>query len=520
DKERAHQGYHYRCLGRLELGDMPGVYADLEAQARLAEELRQPSQTWYVEAVRATLATFEGRFHEAEERIPRAFRLGQRAQGSMAGVYRMLQLFALRREQGRLGELEAHLKRVADEFPIYYVLQCALAHLYCEVNKWTEAQEAFAVLARDGFATLARDDEWIFAMSLLAEVAESLGDFARAGEAYMLLLPYAQRNALSNPDVCTGSVSRPLGNLAAMAARWEEAEQHFQDALAMNSKGGAGPWVARTQYDYARMLLSRNLPRDRERALGLLTRALEACRALEMALAGKVSALLQELGAAPPVARVPALQSSREEAHRPSVRPSVFRREGEYWSIAFETDVFRVKDAKGLRFIARLLKTPGREFHSMDLVAAEEGRREETAMPQVLGSAAERITLRTAAWADTGEVLDAEARAAYRRRLAELEEELEEAQAWSDPERAARAREEMDFLVQELSAATGLGRRVRKTGSAAERARVNATKAIKAALVRIREHSPALARHLASTIKTGTFCSYTPDPRLPISWQA
>jgi len=304
DKERAHQGYHYRCLGRLEVGDMPGVYADLDAQAQLAEELRQPAQAWYVEAVRATLATFEGRFSEAEERIPSAFRLGQRAQGPMAGVYRMLQLFALRREQGRLAELEVQLTRVADEFPMYHVLHCALALLYCELNKRTEAHQTFEALARDSFAALARNDEWIFAMSLLVEVAESLGDLPRATQAYELLLPYAQRNALSNPDVCIGSVSRPLGILAAMMARWEDAARHFQDALAMNAKAGARPWVARAEYDYARMLVRRNLPRERKATLDLLTRALETCRELDMALAEKISALLDELAAAVSPSRV------------------------------------------------------------------------------------------------------------------------------------------------------------------------------------------------------------------------
>ncbi len=317
DKERAHQGYHYRCLGRLELGDMPGVYADLDAQAQLAEELRQPAQAWYVEAVRATLATFKGRFPEAEERIPHAHRLGQRAQGPMAGVYRMLQLFALRREQGRLAELEVHVKRVADEFPMYYVLHCALASLYCDLNKWTEAQQIFEALARDGFAALPRNDEWIFGMSLVAEVAESLGDLPRAAEAYELLRPYARRNALSNPDMCIGSVSRTLGILAAMMARWEQAAAHFQDALAMNAKTGARPWVARTQYDYARMLLARNLLGDRKTAADFLTRALESCSELEMALGEKVSALLEELGGAVPPACV-----SVEAQERPRGTPA------------------------------------------------------------------------------------------------------------------------------------------------------------------------------------------------------
>jgi hypothetical protein len=77
----------------------------------------------------------------------------------------------------------------------------------------------------------------------------------------------------------------------------------------------------------------------------------------------------------------------------------------------------------------------------------------------------------------------------------------------------------MQFLADQLAAAVGLGGRDRRTGSAAERARVNITKAVKTALARIRVHNPALAGHLDATIHTGTFCSYTPDPRAPITWR-
>ena len=120
---------------------------------------------------------------------------------------------------------------------------------------------------------------------------------------------------------------------------------------------------------------------------------------------------------------------------------------------------------------------------------------------------------------DAGPVLDDRAKASYRARLLELEDDLNEATAWSDPDRAARIRAEMDFLADELAAAVGLGGRDRIVGSPAERARVNITRAIKAAQVRIRDHSTTLADHLDATIHTGTFCSYSPDPRAPITWR-
>jgi hypothetical protein len=113
-----------------------------------------------------------------------------------------------------------------------------------------------------------------------------------------------------------------------------------------------------------------------------------------------------------------------------------------------------------------------------------------------------------------GALLDAKAKAAYQARLVELEE----AEGFSDSVRAAQARQEMDFLVGELARAVGLGGRDRRAASHAEWARLNATRAIRAAVANLARQNPALGRHLAATIRTGRYCSYTPDPRAPIVW--
>jgi MOSC domain-containing protein YiiM len=117
-----------------------------------------------------------------------------------------------------------------------------------------------------------------------------------------------------------------------------------------------------------------------------------------------------------------------------------------------------------------------------------------------------------------GPVLDAQAKHAYRRRFAELDEELE-ARAWQDGERAACVREEIDFLASELAAAFGFGGRDRETASPAERARISVTKAIKTAIRMIERESPELASHLASSIRTGRFCRYAPPAAAPPRWQ-
>lgn len=182
---------------------------------------------------------------------------------------------------------------------------------------------------------------------------------------------------------------------------------------------------------------------------------------------------------------------------------ALFRREGEFWTIAFEGAAFRLRDTKGLSYIAALLREPGRELHALDLLAVQPADDEVRRPP---GS-------------DAGPILDGQAKAQYRARLDELAEELREAEQWNDRERVARATEERESLTHELAAAVGLGGRDRKAASDAERARVNVTRSIKSALERIAEHSPALSRHLDATLRTGQYCSYVPDPRVPVRWE-
>jgi hypothetical protein len=193
-------------------------------------------------------------------------------------------------------------------------------------------------------------------------------------------------------------------------------------------------------------------------------------------------------------------------------RPNLFRREGEYWTIAYEGESFRLRDLKGLRYLARLLGERGREFHVLDLVTMESGAAGGPGGRREPGLTVTRPT-------GLGPLLDAGAKEAYRRRLRDLEEELEDAREAADPARALRLEREREFLIAELARAVGLGGRDRKTAAPAERARVSVTRAIRAALARIREHNPTLSNHLDRTVRTGTYCSYQPDPRAPADWR-
>ncbi len=196
-------------------------------------------------------------------------------------------------------------------------------------------------------------------------------------------------------------------------------------------------------------------------------------------------------------------------------RRNVFRREGDYWSISYGGNTFRLKDAKGLHYMARLLREPGREWHVLDLVGVEESLGSGPTSERLVGKASE---LRPVGGVYEP-ILDARAKAAYEHRIEDLREQLKEAEEWGDLERGARARQEIEAISDELTRATGLGGRERALGSDAERARVNVTRVIKAVVRRIDGYCPELRHHFASTLRTGIYCSYNPDPRLPTSWQ-
>jgi len=201
----------------------------------------------------------------------------------------------------------------------------------------------------------------------------------------------------------------------------------------------------------------------------------------------------------------------------------IFRHEGEYWTVAFAGTVRRIRDIRGMRYLAHLLSHSHDEVHVLTLAA-------ESPMPLESESTSESTRQRAAdlgataaavptGFTDAGEVLDPQARAAYRQRLQELRAELDEAQAYHDTGRIEKLQTELEFLTRELSQAVGLGGRTRKAASATERARINVTKALKIAIRKIAEQHPALGQHLAQTIRTGTFCVYKPSPHHPTTWQ-
>ena len=191
---------------------------------------------------------------------------------------------------------------------------------------------------------------------------------------------------------------------------------------------------------------------------------------------------------------------------------NVFRREGDYWLVEYEGLAVRLHDAKGLHYLARLLGEPGGEVHVLEMVSSErEG---------AVGTTSTREDGLTMSHdMDSGVLLDAQAKAAYRRRLAEIEDDIDQARLLGDGERAAQAHAEREFLARELSRAVGLDGRDRRADSSSERARASVTRAIRQAMVRITGHHPVLGEHLRHTIRTGTYCRYLPGAPMPTTWK-
>ncbi len=205
----------------------------------------------------------------------------------------------------------------------------------------------------------------------------------------------------------------------------------------------------------------------------------------------------------------------------------MLRKEGEYWAIGYGGKSFRLKDTKGLVYLAHLLRHPATEFHVLDLVGGIAGRHDDDEpKPSADGlphgdEDLQKAGIHVGHLGDAGEMLDDQAKVAYRRRLAELHEELDEAKEFGNVERAERAEQEIDALTKELSRAVGLGGRNRRAASASERARQSVTKTIKAVIERISESDSALGDILSRCIRTGTFCSFqpSPNPDLAIAWE-
>jgi hypothetical protein len=194
-----------------------------------------------------------------------------------------------------------------------------------------------------------------------------------------------------------------------------------------------------------------------------------------------------------------------------------FRREGDYWTLIHDGHVVRLKDSKGALYLACLLAQPRADIHVLELAGMAAGGHDPRER-SISATEAAKLGL----WPITGEssttVLDLRARTAYRERLEQLEESLCTADELGDVEHRARAEAERSMIERELALAMGLRGRGRRAPAATERLRVNVTRTIKSVLRKILQVDPDLGRHLATSVRTGAFCTYSPDPGVRDDW--
>jgi DNA-binding SARP family transcriptional activator len=281
DTERVYAGHDHRLHCLWVLADRAGVDVELDALGTLADELRQPTHHWSVRTGRTMVALMEGRFDQAEQLIAETHTVGERAV-SWNVVSHRLALFVLRREQGRLAELEDTIRRSVHEYPRLPRFGCAVAHLYAELGREQEVRAQLRSLLSGDLAHEQRDAEWLFGMSLLADPCRRLGDQDAAKQMYSMLLPYERLYAQVPVESVFGSVARGLGVLATALGRLDDGERHFEVAIEIERRMRARPWLAHAQHEYAAMLLARGNAGDSQRAKTLLEDALKSYRELGM----------------------------------------------------------------------------------------------------------------------------------------------------------------------------------------------------------------------------------------------
>ena len=490
EDELAFQGHGWRIQDRLELGD-PGALDEIDVCTYLATKLKQPLYDWQAALIRGARLLIEGRWREFDHLAEQALQVGR---GPIRGAPYAFCIQSLVTEavRTRRDQLVQMLSYAADAYPYIPGFRHLLAYVYLENGEIATLHMQFERLATDDFANLRRDANWAYSTALAAILCAAVKDTRRAAILYQSFHPYRGRTVvIPYVAVYMGPVAYYLGILAALRCEWEAATEHFEAALAMDARLGAIPFTARTQCEYARMLLARAQVGDTERAQSLLRDALATARKLDILLL---------------IERVRALQDGASGFHEVGDRASsVFRREGEYWTIAYADTGIRLRDTKGLQYIGHLLAHSGRDIHVADLVApaGEPGN----------GAGGRRRPVE----GDLGAVLDRRATAEYKRRLTELREELEEATAAGDIGRADRRRHEIELITREVAAAYGLGGRARKAGDPVERMRKAVTNQIHRAVGKIRAAHPELGRHLANALKTGFACAYRPEQ--PVAWR-
>jgi tetratricopeptide (TPR) repeat protein len=498
-------GLCWRAADLFHLGD-PGALRVLEELRERASALACQNILYIVGVIDVMLLVRQGRLDEAETAAHRSYEFGE-AVGEVDTLgYLSTHLLGIRWCQGRDTELLDVASEVAESPTLIraeFALRASTAAIAARAGQPERARGMLERLAPGGLTALPRSSTWAAGIAAVVEAAAELDDPGLAREAYDLLAPFADLPVVASVAVmCLGSTERSLGVAASTFGDHDRAASHLERAVAANRRLGNRPLVAIARADLAAVLARRDDPGDHARAAELLEHAVG--EATSMGMMPRAAAWQSALAALRARARgEDRVGVHHEDAGGASAASAAsggpagaIYQVGGRWVVALDGREARVGDLVGMTYLVELLTRPGQQISALTLVARGE----------------------IAADHARQDLLDGDARAAYEARARELSEDLAEAEANNDIGLAERLRTELDALVDEITAATGLSRRARTFTDNAERARTAVRKAIKRAIDAIDDGDPMIAELLRSTITTGTTCAYRPDPRTTVTW--
>lgn len=419
----------------------------------------------HCDTVQACLLCELGRWSEAEALLVRSAATFEQTMGQ-PGFHPTILLADLRIRQGRLGDAEALLLPFAQSFE--GLLPTARLHLA------RGDADLAAATARRGLRALGSDHlRAVELLAVLADADTARGDHDAADAACTLLVERV--DTVANPVLAARGVPARARHLAATG--------NVAEALALLETTLDSLDRSRSPLQQVLLLVESARLRD---ASGDRAGATVDARAASATLDG-LDVVLPEADRS--------LLDRLLDRDRPGPRPpATLRRDGKGWVVAHDGREARLRDSKGLRYLAELLAAPGVERHALDLVDRIEG----------VGDVDRRRL------GDAGDLLDATARDTYRRRLEALRADIDDAIAGGRLDEAETMQAEHDALVGQLAEAFGLGGRSRRASSTSERARLNVTRALRSAIRQIDEALPAAGASLDRSIRTGGFCVFSP----------
>jgi DNA-binding CsgD family transcriptional regulator/tetratricopeptide (TPR) repeat protein len=282
----------WRVVALMVLGELEAARRDLAEFLEAAQRTRQPFWRFAAELIGSAIALCEGHVDEAEAGAERSRELEGLLRGRETSGIHGIQMFSIRREQGRLGELAPAMRVLAHGDGSAAAWGPGLVALLVDLGMHEEARRELARIRAHGLEPF-REALWLASLTYVTDACAAVGDEEVAALVRPELEPHAGTFVVVGYGVaCYGAADRYLGMLATTLGDWELAESHFDTALELNGRMGADTWLAHTAYEYGRMLLGRGRAEDASRVASLLTQAAALAERIGMpALLARIDAL-------------------------------------------------------------------------------------------------------------------------------------------------------------------------------------------------------------------------------------